>query len=342
METKEFDYHLPEELIAQRPLGERDRSRLLCLDRRSGARSHRVFRELPRLLDRPSLLVVNDTRVFPARLLGHRTSGGRVELLLLRRLDGEGERWRCLGRPRRKLRPGVEVDFDGLRAVVVEADDEGLLVSFAADGGVEAALERRGHIPLPPYIRRPDDADDRERYQTIFAADRKGSVAAPTAGLHFTDEVVGQLEAQGHQVTSVTLHVGPGTFRPVRAERLEEHRMDGEWWEVSAEAAGAIADARTAGWPVIAVGTTVVRTLESAADDQGEVAPGQGVTELFITPGYAFKVIEGLLTNFHLPRSTLLALVSAFAGREATLAAYDSAVRRRYRFYSFGDAMLIR
>lgn len=348
LRTEDFAYELPEDRIAQRPAARRDGSRLLRLDRASGAMEHLRFGDLPAALGRPSLLVVNDTRVFPARLLGRLATGGRAELLLLERLAGPGpaERWRCLGKPGRKLRAGAALRLGSIEGVVIEVAgaEEGTLVvelRCEAEGGVRGAIEAQGHIPLPPYIRREDDRDDRDRYQTIFAGEADGSVAAPTAGLHFTDEVVAALRAAGHELAAVTLHVGPGTFRPVRAPTLAEHRMDGEWICVSAAAAGAIAAARREGRRVVAVGTTVVRALESAAAAAGEVVPTEGVTRLFVTPGHEFRAVEGLVTNFHLPRSTLLALVCAFAGRDRVLAAYAEALRRGYRFYSYGDAMLI-
>ena len=341
--TNELDYDLPEELIAQRPGDERDASRLLRLDRESGLVAHRHFRELPELLNEPSLLVVNDSKVFPARLMGRRDTGGAAELLLLRKTrdTAEGELWRCLGKPGKRLRRGVRIAFEGLNAVVEERDGEGLLVELVADGSVSNALRTAGHIPLPPYINRDDEPMDRERYQTIFAKGDDGSVAAPTAGLHFTDGLLEALDEAGHEVASITLHVGPGTFRPVRTDVLSDHEMDGERYVVSEETANAINRARDDERPVIAVGTTTVRTLETVGAGGGPISPGFGTTDLYILPGHSFRVIDGLVTNFHLPCSTLLALVSAFAGREAVLSAYREAVKARYRFYSYGDAMLI-
>ncbi|HJL17673.1 MAG TPA: tRNA preQ1(34) S-adenosylmethionine ribosyltransferase-isomerase QueA [Sandaracinaceae bacterium LLY-WYZ-13_1] len=345
MDVDELDYDLPEELIAQRPAAEREGARLLVLDRGSGVIDHRTVRELPGLL-RPSLLVVNDTRVIPARLFGRKPTGGRVELLLVERLGPAGavERWVALGRASKPLRPGTDLALEpadgGLSARVVARRPEGLEVELRAEGSVAEALERVGHVPLPPYVRRADDASDRERYQTVFAR-HPGAVAAPTAGLHFGEALVAALEAAGHRLARVTLHVGPGTFRPVQTERLEEHPMHTERYAVSAEAAAAIAAARREGRPVVAIGTTVVRTLESAFDD-GAVRPGEGATDLFITPPFEFRAVDALWTNFHLPRSTLLALVMAFAGVEPTRRAYAEAVAARYRFFSYGDAMLIR
>ncbi|HEX6900013.1 MAG TPA: tRNA preQ1(34) S-adenosylmethionine ribosyltransferase-isomerase QueA [Thermoanaerobaculia bacterium] len=331
MLTSDFDYHLPPERIAQEaaPRGE---SRLLVLDR-EGPDRHARIRDLPRLLRPGDLLVLNDTRVIPARLFGHRPSGGRMEVLLIER-RGERE-WDALVKPGRRAQPGTRIDFaDGLAAEVVDKREDGRhLLRFSEP--VEPHLDRLGHIPLPPYIHRPDTPADRERYQTIYAR-HPGSVAAPTAGLHFTEELLREIEAAGIGIARVTLHVGVGTFKPVSAEKIEEHRMESERYEISEETAAALRRARR----VVAVGTTVVRTLESAARD-GEVQPGSGATELFITPGFNFQLVDALLTNFHLPRSTLLMLVSAFAGRERVLAAYEEAIREGYRFYSYGDAMLV-
>jgi S-adenosylmethionine:tRNA ribosyltransferase-isomerase len=355
-DTRDFDYELPPELIAQQPASERDAARLLTLHRQSGRVEHRSFRDLPRLLDRPSLLVVNDTRVFPARLIGARDGGARVELLLLRRLavTARGELWSCLGRPRRRLRPGTRASFGAVGAVIAELRGEEVVAELTVAGparhdgagsgersAVAAWLHAEGHVPLPPYIRRGDEHLDRERYQTIFARGEEGSVAAPTAGLHFTPRLVDELRGAGHRLATITLHVGPGTFRPVRTETLTEHRMDAERYEVGESAAREINEARAEGRRVIAVGTTTVRTLESVSDAGGRVSAGSGSTGLFILPGHEFRVVEGLVTNFHFPRSTLLALVSAFAGRDRVLAAYREAVSARYRFYSYGDAMLI-
>ncbi len=331
MLTSDFDYHLPPERIAQEaaPRGE---SRLLVLDR-EGPDRHARIRDLPRLLRPGDLLVLNDTRVIPARLYGRRPSGGRMEVLLIER-RGVRE-WDALVKPGRRAQPGTRLDFeDGLAAEVMDKREDGRhLLRFSEP--VEPHLDRLGHIPLPPYIHRPDTPADRERYQTVYAR-HPGSVAAPTAGLHFTEELLGEIEATGIEIARVTLHVGIGTFKPVSAERVEAHRMESERYEISEETAAVLRRARR----VVAVGTTVVRTLESAARD-GEVQPGSGSTELFITPGFNFQVVDALLTNFHLPRSTLLMLVSAFAGRERVLAAYEEAIREGYRFYSYGDAMLV-
>jgi S-adenosylmethionine:tRNA ribosyltransferase-isomerase len=345
VDASELDYELPEHLIAQAPPAERDGGRLLVLDRDEDGRAHRRVRELPDAI-RPALFVVNDTRVIPARLFATKPTGGRVELLLVERRGGEGavETWSALGRGTKSLRVGMPLAIEGtpMRATVRALDDGGEVEVelAAADGTVRQGIETAGQIPLPPYIRRPADADDRERYQTVFAA-KEGSVAAPTAGLHFTPALLAALEAAGHRLARITLHVGPGTFAPLRAENLDEHAMHAESFVVPDETAAAIAEARAEGRPVVAVGTTVCRTLESAADEGG-VRAGPGRTRLFIRPPYAFRAIDALFTNFHLPRSTLLALVMAFGGVAPVRAAYAAAVAERYRFFSYGDAMLLR
>ncbi len=343
MEVTDLDYELPERLIAQRPLERRAEARLLVVDQDRDAPDHARVADLPGLL-RPSLVVVNDTRVRPARLLGHKASGGRAELLLVEPLGDD--RWLALGRSSKPLKAGARLSFGereapALTATVVARRDGGQLEVQLAAADVDAAIERVGRVPLPPYIRRDPDAADVDRYQTVFA-DEVGAVAAPTAGLHFTPALVAALEAAGHAVARVTLHVGPGTFRPVKAARLEEHAMHHERFRVPAATAEAIADARRAGRPVVAVGTTVVRTLEASAAAHGEVRAGEGRTDLFIRPGFAFRAVDALLTNFHLPRSTLLALVMALGGVERVRLAYLEAVRAEYRFFSYGDAMLIR
>jgi S-adenosylmethionine:tRNA ribosyltransferase-isomerase len=342
MLTADFDYRLPAGQIAQQavPRGE---SRLLVLDR-EGPERHRRIGDLPRLLQPGDLLVVNDTRVIPARLYARRQpDGGKVELLLLER-RGAAE-WACLGKPGRRLPPGARLVLAGdhgvavLGAQVLERRDDGRLrLRFSEP--VEPHLERLGHVPLPPYIRRPDTSADRERYQTVFAR-CPGAIAAPTAGLHFSQPLLAALAAAGVGLATLTLHVGLGTFRPVAAERVEEHRMDPERYELPEATVRAIAQTRALGRRVAAVGTTVVRALETAARvGAGGLPAGPGESDLFITPGFRFQVVDVLLTNFHLPRSTLLMLVSAFAGRQAVLAAYREAVRNGYRFYSYGDAML--
>jgi S-adenosylmethionine:tRNA ribosyltransferase-isomerase len=348
----DYDFDLPDALIAQAPLAERDASRLLVLDRATGAFAHRRFVDWPGLLGPRDLVVLNDTRVVPARLLGRKQgSGGRVELLLVRpdadvdasgALSGSAEalRWICLGQASKGLRPGTVVELDGGRATVLEVLGEGeLRVSFESPVSVGALLERTGRVPLPPYVDREPTSEDRIRYQTVYAR-ADGSVAAPTAGLHLTPRTFAELEARGVERRFVTLDVGPGTFLPVRGEDESTHRMHSERYQVPDETAVAINRARAEGRCIVAVGTTVVRTLESATRN-GQVGPGAGSSRLFIRPPYDFQLVDALLTNFHLPRSTLLMLVAAFAGRERVLAAYRAAVAERYRFFSYGDAMFI-
>lgn len=343
MLASELDYPLPEELIAQAPLAERDGARLLWLQRDSGAIDHRSVRDLPDLLPR-SLLVVNDTRVIPARVFATKPSGGRVEFLFLTRSSAQGdcERWSALGKTSRGLKVGMSLRVADDFVIEVRALHEHgeLELDVFARGGVSEALERYGSVPLPPYIRRAAAEDDRERYQTVFAK-HAGAVAAPTAGLHLSERLIAALGARGHELAHVTLHVGPGTFAPLRAEALTEHRMHREQYSVSEATANAIARARREGRPVVAIGTTVVRTLEACARATGEVQPGDGETDIFIYPPYRFRCVDAMLTNFHLPRSTLLALVMAFAGTERARSAYAAAVALRYRFFSYGDAMLI-
>jgi len=345
MLTRDFDFELPEASIAQQA-APRGTSRLLVLDAEGAAR-HRQVGDLPGLLRRGDLVVVNNTRVLPARLFARRASGAALELLLVERRS-ERE-WDALAKPGKRARPGdrfalldpstpAEPTAPELTVEILAKSDDGRhRVRFSEP--IEPHLERLGHIPLPPYIKRPDDAADRERYQTVFSRE-PGAIAAPTAGLHFTPELLAALRARGIGVAEVTLHVGIGTFKPVTAELVHEHRMESERWEIPEATAEAIGATRAAGGRVVAIGTTVVRTLESAAQATGQIAPGSGRTALFITPGYPFRVVDVLFTNFHLPCSTLLMLVSAFAGRERVLAAYAEAVREGYRFYSYGDAML--
>jgi S-adenosylmethionine:tRNA ribosyltransferase-isomerase len=337
----DFDYALPEALIAQVPAEPRDASRLLVLPP-EGAVRHAGFADLPGLLAPGDLLVTNDTRVIPARLLGRKESGGRVELLLCEALQGGlGRAWRAMGQASKPIRPGTVLTFDGLTARVDAALGEGFYqVTLDREGAeLQAALARAGTVPLPPYIRRPATAEDAERYQTVWARE-PGSAAAPTAGLHFTERLLGELDRRGVERAAVTLHVGPGTFLPVRGGDLERHRMHAERYHVPAAAAAAWAACRARGGRVVAVGTTTVRTLESALQG-GAVRTGEGRTELFIRPGHAFGAVDALVTNFHLPRSTLLVLVCALGGTERVLSAYREAVARRYRFFSYGDAMLL-
>ena len=339
MKRTDFSFELPEELIAQTPLERRDGSRLMVLDKQTGAIEHRHFYDLPELLQKGDCLVLNDSRVLPARLLGQRESGGGVELVLLRDL-GEG-RWECLSRPGKKTRPGTELRFgDGeLTATVEEVTDGGnRIVRFHYEGIFLEVLERLGKMPLPPYIKA--ELQDAERYQTVYSREL-GSAAAPTAGLHFTKELLETIAAKGVNIAYVTLHVGLGTFRPVKEEEIEDHPMHAEFCIVPEETARLVTETKRRGGRVIAVGTTSCRTLESFAKPDGGLEPCSGWTDIFIYPGYRFKCIDALVTNFHLPESTLIMLVSALAGREHVLNAYNTAVAERYRFFSFGDAMFI-
>ncbi|MDB4968402.1 MAG: S-adenosylmethionine:tRNA ribosyltransferase-isomerase [Myxococcales bacterium] len=337
--ASDFDFELPADRIAQAPLPRRDDARLYVLDGATGTSDHHLVRDLPSLLPSGALLVVNDTRVIPARLRATKPTGGKVELLLCEPL-GDGD-WRCIGGASKPIRPGplTLAGDNAPSAEVLSVRGEYVDVRFGGD--LDAYLDRHGEVPLPPYIKRdqPDDAD-RERYQTVFARER-GAVAAPTAGLHFTPELLAALDARGIGRASITLHVGPGTFAPLRADELEGLALHAERYAVSDATARAIAENRAAHKPIVAVGTTVVRTLEAAAAQDGIVRAGEGVTSIFIQPGHRFAAVDMMLTNFHLPRSSLLILVAAFAGRERILAAYDDAVARGYRFYSYGDAMLL-
>lgn len=340
--TSDFDFHLPPEQVAQAPAEARDRSRLLVLDRASGEVAHRRFADLAEMVPPGDALVLNETRVFPARLLGRRAGGGEAEVLLLHPSAEDPSLWTALVRPGAKLKPGKRVEVgEELAVEVVDSTPSGeRRVRLVTPLPTEEALERYGSIPLPPYVRRAADAGDRERYQTVFARER-GSVAAPTAGLHFTPELLARLEARGVRIVRLVLHVGVGTFRPVEAEDPAEHRMHSEWYRVTPEAAAAVNAVRAAGGRVWAVGTTSVRTLETASDPSGTLRPGEGWTDIFIRPPYRFRAVDRLVTNFHLPRSTLLMLVSAFGGYEPVMRAYREAVREGYRFFSYGDAMLL-
>ena len=365
MRVDEFDYVLPPERIAQRPLERRDLSRLLLLERTTGKWQDRFFRELPELLRGDELLVLNNARVLPARLFGRRVGvfsqqpsrktraehlHGQVEIFLTRRI--KGDTWEALVRPGRKLPVGERILFgeDELEAEIVARGELGIRnVQFVSrtERTVSEAIERLGHIPLPPYIDRPDESSDRERYQTVFAQ-TPGAVAAPTAGLHFTPETLKAIRARGCEICEVTLDVGLGTFQPIHVETLEEHKIHSESYEIGTNAANKINEARKSGRPILAVGTTVVRALEDAAAKSAQtgahcaVSAAKSEANIFITPGHSFRVVDSMLTNFHLPKSTLLALVSSFAGRENILAAYRHAVQQKYRFYSYGDCMLIR
>lgn len=348
MYVSDFDFDLPDELIAQDPSSQRGGSRLLVMSRASGRLAHHRFSDLPRLLRKGDLLVLNDTRVFPARLVGVRLPGGGAAECLLVRPHDAGSTWVALVHPGQRLREGARMIFESggrrLHAEIEALHFHGKrTVRLWTDDGtpVRDAIDAIGHIPLPPYIKRADTASDRDRYQTVYAREQ-GSIAAPTAGLHFTPELLGELAGNGVEQVTVTLHVGYGTFQPVRVERVQDHQVEPEGYEVSPAAAAALTRARRDGRRVIAVGTTTTRTLESLTiANAGDILPGRGETSLFIRPGHQFRIVTGLLTNFHLPRSSLLMLVSAFAGREFVLTAYREAVKERYRFYSYGDAMLV-
>ena len=339
MKTSDFMYELPEELIAQTPVEPRDHSRMMVIQRAGGPLEHRRFYNLPEYLRKGDALVINETRVLPARLMGERAGGGAAEVLLLKQLGPK--RWETLVRPGRRLKPGAQVSFGGGRLtarVLEETEAGGRVVDFVCDGPLEAALDELGEMPLPPYIH--EKLGDKERYQTVYARS-EGSAAAPTAGLHFTPGLLDRIREMGVEIVPVLLHVGLGTFRPVKAENVEEHVMHSEYYEVTEGAAAKVNAVKAAGGRIIAVGTTSVRTLESAAKGPGELGAGSGWTDIFIRPGYEYRLVDGLITNFHLPGSTLIMLVSALLGRERTLMAYEEAVREKYRFFSFGDATLI-
>jgi S-adenosylmethionine:tRNA ribosyltransferase-isomerase len=342
MLLSDFEYILPPELIAQQPVEKRDTSRLMVIDRTKGKVFHRVFSELPHLLDENDLLIVNDTKVIPARLIGQKPTGGKVEILIVRRLGG-GRRL-CMAQATKRIKTGLEVVFPGGGRCVFESrEGEGhYVVNFGTEAALEALQKAHGETPLPPYIERPEGTKgfDPERYQTVYARE-PGSCAAPTAGLHFTSELLADIEKITAGMERVTLHVGPGTFLPVRTERVEDHHMHEEYFELGEAAASRLNSHKKAGGRIVAVGTTAVRVLEHASDVSGMVKAGSGMTSIFIRPGYSFKIVDRLITNFHLPGSTLLMLVCALAGRELVLNAYREAVREKYRFYSYGDAMLI-
>ena len=340
MKTADFDYELPQELIAQDPLEQRDSSRLLILDKKTGERTHRIFHDIIDYLHEGDCLVINNTKVIPARLIGEREgTGGKVEVLLLKRKTDNV--WETLVKPGKKARPGMRLSFGGglLHAEVQEVVDEGnRLIRFEYEGIFEEILDQLGQMPLPPYI--THQLKDKNRYQTVYAK-YEGSAAAPTAGLHFTEELLQKIQEKGVKIARVTLHVGLGTFRPVKVDDVTQHHMHTEFYHVSQEAADIINETKKQGGRVICVGTTSCRTIESAADGQGVVQATEGDTDIFIYPGYQFKVLDCLITNFHLPESTLLMLVSALAGKENIMAAYKEAVEMKYRFFSFGDAMFI-
>lgn len=340
MKTSDFYYDLPEELIAQDPLENRSDSRLMVLDKKTGAVSHHIFREIVNYLNPGDCLVINDTKVIPARLIGEKEgTGAKIEVLLLKRKTGDV--WETLVKPGRKAKPGTRIRFGGglLVGEVIDIVDEGnRLIKFEFEGIFEEILDQLGQMPLPPYI--THQLKDKDRYNTVYAT-HSGSAAAPTAGLHFTPELLKTIEEKGIDIARVTLHVGLGTFRPVKVDDVENHHMHSEFYMIDEEAAKKINRAKENGKRVICVGTTSCRTIESAADENGRLKPCSGWTEIFIYPGYQFKILDCLITNFHLPESTLIMLVSALAGKEHVLAAYEEAVKERYRFFSFGDAMFI-
>jgi S-adenosylmethionine:tRNA ribosyltransferase-isomerase len=348
MHLSDFDYELPQELIAQQPLEQRDASRMLVLDRETQTLTNSKFELLPEYVRVGDVVVVNNTRVFPARLIGERDpSGGRVEVLLVREVEAADgySNWEALVRPAHRLKDGARLRFGDshLRAQVLESSAKGLrLLKFEGDKPLETLINERGQTPLPPYIRRPSgtSVEDRQRYQTVFARE-KGAIAAPTAGLHFTPEVIEAIGARKARVVEITLHVGYGTFEPVRVDEIERHRVAPEFFQIDEEAAAVINESRAQGGRIIAIGTTTTRALESAVNAEGRIEAGGRETRLTIIPGYKFRVTDALLTNFHLPRSSLLLLVSAFAGRDFTLDAYRYAVAARFRFYSYGDCMFV-
>lgn len=347
LNVSDYDYFLPEEQIAQDPLADRSSSKLLVLDKNTGETSHHVFKEIIDYLNPGDCLCINNTKVIPARLIGRKKTDGVVEVLLLKRLEDEKSKWEVLTRPGKKARVGDEIIFGGegpedfnLLCRVTEVKEDGnRIVEFEYDGIFEEILDKLGQMPLPPYI--THRLEDKNRYQTVYAK-IEGSAAAPTAGLHFTNELLEQIKEKGVKVVSVTLHVGLGTFRPVQVENILDHKMHSEYYEVSEETAKILNETKANGGRIISVGTTSTRTLESVTDENGIVHAGSGETQIFIYPGYKFKAIDGLITNFHLPKSTLIMLVSALAGRKNVLNAYKEAVEKKYRFFSFGDAMFIK
>lgn len=341
MKVTDFDFYLPEELIAQCPLEKRDEARLMLLDKNTGEIEHKIFKDIIDYLESGDCLVLNDTRVLPARLIGSKeNTGGKIEFLLLKRIDKD--KWETLVKPGKRAQVGTRFVFgDGeLRAEVVSVEEDGnRIVQFEYEGIFEEVLDKLGQMPLPPYIK--EKLEDKEMYQTVYSKEQ-GSAAAPTAGLHFTEELLKKIEEKGVNIAFLTLHVGLGTFRPVKVENIQDHNMHSEYYTMSKETADIINKAKKSGKKVIAVGTTSCRTLETIGDDRGEVREQSGWTDIFIYPGYKYKVVDRLITNFHLPESTLIMLVSALAGREKIMNAYNTAVKERYRFFSFGDAMFIK
>jgi S-adenosylmethionine:tRNA ribosyltransferase-isomerase len=341
MRIKEFDYHLPTSLIAQYPSPQRGETFLMVLHRQNGMIEHRAFRDMTQYLNSSDLLVLNNTRVLPARLVGKKETGGRIEMLLIPSWNGRKGGWQALIKATGKVKPGTRIQFEqGLEGEVEEVKDGKGRVHFTYQGEVMDILQKIGHIPLPPYIKREDEPLDKDRYQTVFA-ERDGSIAAPTAGLHFTNALLQSLKENGVRTTTITLHIGIGTFAPVKACDVEDHAIEAEWIEISEQTAREIEETKAHGGKVISVGTTTTRALESFSDGRGGIKSGKGMTSLFIYPPYRFRVIDGMVTNFHLPKSTLILLVSAFAGKDLLMKAYQEAIRREYRFYSYGDAMLI-
>lgn len=341
MKVTDFDFYLPEELIAQCPLEKRDEARLMLLDKNTGEIEHKIFKDIIYYLEPGDCLVLNDTRVLPARLIGSKeNTGGKIEFLLLKRIDKD--KWETLVKPGKRAQVGTRFVFgDGeLKAEVVSVEEDGnRIVQFEYEGIFEEVLDKLGQMPLPPYIK--EKLEDKEMYQTVYSKEQ-GSAAAPTAGLHFTEELLKKIEEKGVNIAFLTLHVGLGTFRPVKVENIQDHNMHSEYYTMSKETADIINRAKKSGKKVIAVGTTSCRTLETIGDDKGEVREQSGWTDIFIYPGYKYKVVDRLITNFHLPESTLIMLVSALAGREKIMNAYNTAVKERYRFFSFGDAMFIK
>jgi S-adenosylmethionine:tRNA ribosyltransferase-isomerase len=342
MRTEDFDYFLPQGMIAQEPADRRDASRLMTVDRLNGTTGEIPFSRVSRLFREGDLLVVNDTRVIPARLMGSKESGGRVEVFLVRKIISPGEVWQCLVRASKPPRAGTVIHLPGdMTATVLDrGEEETWALSFTPGENFEEWLDKAGEMPLPPYIRRSPQTSDRERYQTVFARE-KGAVAAPTAGLHFTGEILRKIAASGVEIVSLTLHVGLGTFLPVRVDDPRLHRMHRELFRIPEETAQAVNRRKKGGGRVVAVGTTTTRALEQGACEDGTLRPGEGEADIFIYPGYRFRIVDALFTNFHLPKSTLLMLVSAFAGRDLLFSAYEEAIRKGFRFYSYGDAMFI-
>lgn len=341
MKVSDFDFYLPEELIAQHPLEKRDASRLMVLDKKTGNIEHKSFHDVIDYLNEGDTLVLNNTRVMPARLIGEKeNTGGKIEFLLLKRI--EGDKWECLAKPGKRAKIGQRFTFGGgkLKCEVVDIVEEGnRVIEFSYDGIFEQVLDELGEMPLPPYI--TERLEDRERYQTVYSKE-KGSAAAPTAGLHFTEELLKEIKAKGINIAYLTLHVGLGTFRPVKVDDINEHIMHSEFYHLDKENADIINETKKRGNKVIAVGTTSTRTLETIGDENGFVREQSGWTDIFLYPGYKYKVIDELITNFHLPESTLIMLVSALAGKENVMNAYNEAVKERYRFFSFGDSMIIK